>query len=211
MKTLTQKLMTTAAAITLLATPALAEISTQTEADVTSDGVTIEQSTEADSTLGADIENGVETAEDTGSEIWQETKDGASDMAEAAGDAASDAWDATKSGAEKLADALTTFGDETVTEITGTKVLSDDGSDVGEIDAIVTAEGDTMAVVGMGGFLGIAEHDVLVPVDEFAMVDDSTVMIEGVTKTELEAMPDVDVSAYNEVDGEMTLEQAMQS
>lgn len=211
MKTLTQKLMTTAAALTLLATPALAEISSQTEADVSNDGVVIEHSTEADSTLGTKIENGVESAEESGSELWQETKDGASDMADAAAETASDAWDATKSGAEKLADALATFGDETVTEITGTKVLTEDGTDVGEIDAIVIAEGDTMAVVGMGGFLGIGEHDVLVPVDEFAMVDDTTVMIEGVTAAELEAMPDVDISAYTEVEGEMTLEQAMQS
>ncbi|WP_434287670.1 PRC-barrel domain-containing protein [Celeribacter sp. SCSIO 80788] len=211
MKTLTHKLMTTAAAITLLATPALAEMTSQTEAEVTSDGVVIEQSTEAETSIGTEIENGVNTAEETGAELWQETKDGASEMADATSEAASDAWDATKSGAKKLADALATFGNETVTEITGTKVLSQDGNDIGEIDAIVTAEGGTMAVVGMGGFLGIGEHDVLVPVDEFSVVDDTTVMIEGATEAELEAMPDVDVSAYTEVEGDMTLEQAMQS
>ncbi|ATG46279.1 hypothetical protein CEW89_01040 [Celeribacter ethanolicus] len=197
MKTLTQKLMTTATAITLLATPALAEMTSQTEAEVTSDDVTIEQNAEAGATA------------DTG--IWQETKDGAADLADATGEAASEAWDATKSGAEKLADALATFGNETVTEITGTKVVTESGTDIGEIDAIVTAEGGIMAVVGMGGFLGIGEHDVLIPVDEFAMVDDSTVMIEGATEAELEAMPDVDVSAYTEVEGDMTLEQAMNS
>ncbi|PTQ69238.1 PRC-barrel domain-containing protein [Celeribacter persicus] len=217
MKTLTQKLMTTVAAITLVATPALADMTSQTEAEVNSDGVTIEQNTEADTTVGADatvgadVETGAETTEDENADLMQETEDGASDMVEATGDAASKAWDATKSGAEKLADALATFGDETVTEIVGTKVLSQEGNDIGEIDAIVKAEGEIMAVVGMGGFLGIGEHDVLVPVDQFSIVDEDTVMVQGHTEAELEAMPDVDVSEYTEVEGEMTIEQAINS
>ncbi len=223
MKTLMQKLMTTAAVIGLTAAPAFAEMTSDTEATVSDDSVTMQSET------SVETDGMVDTAEQTGdelmmkteetandvadatSETWEDTKDTASDMADATADAATDVWEGVKSATASAADAIETFGDEIVSDIIGTNVLAESGEDVGEIDAIVETDGTLQAVVGVGGFLGIAEHDVLIEMDKFSMVDESTVMINGVTAAEIEAMPEVDQSELVMVDGELTLEQAINS
>ncbi|WP_321363252.1 PRC-barrel domain-containing protein [uncultured Celeribacter sp.] len=208
MKTLTQKLMTTAAVIGLAATPVFAEMSSETDATVSEDGVTMQ----SDTTMEAPaVDDAMESAEGTMDNAVDGAEDAASDVANATADTANDAWEATKDGAQNVAAALETFGQETVSEIVGTQVLTESGEDIGEIDAIVMAEGETKAIVGVGGFLGIAEHDVLVEIDQFSMIDENSVMIQGATEEELKAMPDVDLSDYEEVEGDLTLEQAMNS
>ena len=208
MKTLTQKLMTTAAVIGLAATPVFAEMTSETDATVSKDGVTMQSDTTMEA---AAVDGAMESAEGTMDNAVDGAEDAASDVADATADTANDAWEATKDGAQNVAAALETFGQETVSEIVGTQVLTESGEDIGEIDAIVMAEGETKAIVGVGGFLGIAEHDVLIEIDQFSMVDENSVMIQGATEEELKAMPDVDLSDYEEVEGDLTLEQAMNS
>lgn len=208
MKTLTQKLMTTAAVIGLASTPVFAEMSSETDATVSEDGVTMQ----SDTTMEAPaVDGAMESAEGTMDNAVDGAEDAASDVADATADTANDAWEATKDGAQNVAAALETFGQETVSEIVGTQVLTESGEDIGEIDAIVMAEGETKAIVGVGGFLGIAEHDVLIEIDQFSMIDENSVMIQRATEEELKAMPDVDLSDYEEVEGDLTLEQAMNS
>ncbi|WP_417264374.1 PRC-barrel domain-containing protein [Celeribacter sp.] len=208
MKTLTQKLMTTAAVIGLAATPVFAEMTSETDATVSEDGVTMQ----SDTTMEAPaVDDAMESADGTMDNAVDGAEDTASDVADATADTANEAWDATQEGAQNVAAALETFGQETVSEIVGTQVLTESGEDIGEIDAIVMAEGETKAIVGVGGFLGIAEHDVLIEIDQFSMIDENSVMIQGATEEELKAMPDVNLADYEEVEGDLTLEQAMNS
>nr|WP_319251913.1 PRC-barrel domain-containing protein [uncultured Celeribacter sp.] len=195
MKTLTKTLLSSATVLALMGTSAMADVTTSTE--MSTDGVTMDTQAEAE----------MPTLEETGDAI----ADTASDAADATGDALEATGDAISNTATDVANALSTFGDETVSEIVGTKVVSVEGNDVGEIDAIVKDGGTLKAVVGIGGFLGIAEHDVLIDVNEFSMLDEDSVVVEGYTEAELKAMPDVDQSELTKVEGDITLEQAMRS
>jgi hypothetical protein len=206
MKTLTQNLMISAAAMALATTPALADMTSESDATVEDNAAVIENDT---TMTTSETDGAMEQTEGEMEEVWTDTKDTASDMADSTAEAAGDAWAATKDGAQNMVAALDAFGDETVSEIVGTQVVTETGEDVGEIDAIVSDDGDIMAIVGVGGFLGIAEHDVLIGVDRFTMVDENSVMIEGASEEELKAMPDVDQSDYTAIEGDMTLEQVM--
>lgn len=208
MKTLTQKLMTTAAVIGFAATPVFAEMSSDTDVTATEDGMTMQSDTTVEM---PSAEETLESAEGTIDDAADGVEDTASDVADATADTANDAWEATQDGAQNVAAALETFGQETVSEIVGTQVLTESGEDIGEIDAIVMAEGETKAIVGVGGFLGIAEHDVLIEMDQFSMIDENSVMIQGATEEELKAMPDVNLADYEEVEGDLTIEDAMNS
>ncbi|WP_276719746.1 PRC-barrel domain-containing protein [Pseudooceanicola nitratireducens] len=69
----------------------------------------------------------------------------------------------------------------------GADVASATGDTIGEIDDVVQMNGETMAVVGVGGFLGLGEHDVALPLTELAL-NGETVTAMGYTRDQLEAM-----------------------
>jgi hypothetical protein len=62
---------------------------------------------------------------------------------------------------------------------------------VGEIDRLIATGGELLAIVGVGGFLGLGEHSVAIPLDRFQMTD-GALLIDGTTEGELEAMPEWD-------------------
>ncbi|MCK0168850.1 PRC-barrel domain-containing protein [Jannaschia sp. S6380] len=85
------------------------------------------------------------------------------------------------------------FADARVSDLVGMNVLSETGDDVGEIDSLVMANGGLLAVVGVGGFLGLGEHEVAIPLDRFAMTD-GALIVDASTEAELEGMPEWDQS-----------------
>ncbi|WP_308916031.1 PRC-barrel domain-containing protein [Jannaschia sp. LMIT008] len=95
-----------------------------------------------------------------------------------------------------------TFGDFAVSDLVGQNVLvrQDGGSefdDIGEIDNLVRASagsGEVLAIVGVGGFLGLGEHDVAIPLNRFEQLDDALVLPD-MTEAELDAMPEFDGEA----------------
>lgn len=209
MKTLTKTILTSATALALIGTPVFADTNVTADTDMSAqveNGVSADAdaNVNVDSSVGSDIKTAAENTADKTGDAMKKTGDAVSDTA-------SKTWDATKNGAATAMNGVATFGDEVVSEIVGTDVVSVNGNDVGEIDAIVKESGSLKAVVGIGGFLGIAEHDVLIDIDQFAQVDDDTVMIKGQTEEELKALPDVDQSELVKVEGDMTLTQAMNS
>ncbi|MCA0043302.1 PRC-barrel domain-containing protein [Celeribacter litoreus] len=201
-------LMTTAAMITVAATPLFAEMTTEADASISDDGVTMQSETSVETNV---VEDTVETAETETEDAIDATEEMATDVAEATERTAGDLWDTTKEGAKTIAAAAKDFGKETVSEIVGTRVMSQTGEDIGEIDALVEVDGEAKAIVGVGGFLGIGEHDVLIEMDQFAMVGENSVMLDGATESEIESMPEVDLADYTEIDGEMSIEDAMAS
>ena len=84
------------------------------------------------------------------------------------------------------------FAERRVSDLVGMDVLSASGNDVGEIDRLIRGTGGRLlAVVGVGGFLGLGEHDVAVPLDRFSMAEDG-LMLDGLSEAQLEAMPEWD-------------------
>ena len=75
-------------------------------------------------------------------------------------------------------------------QILGKGVYNDTGDKVGEInDLIVTpAKAVSYAVVGVGGFLGMGEHEIAVPVGKLKQ-EQGKIVLHGATKEALKAAP----------------------
>ena len=69
-------------------------------------------------------------------------------------------------------------------------VYNSSGEKIGEVeDLIITPEkAVSYAIVGTGGFLGIAEHNVAIPVGQLKVEGDK-LMLPGATKEGLKALP----------------------
>jgi sporulation protein YlmC with PRC-barrel domain len=69
-------------------------------------------------------------------------------------------------------------------------VYNSSGEKIGEVaDLIITPEkAVSYAIVGVGGFLGIAQHDVAIPVGQLKLEGDK-LMLAGATKEGLKALP----------------------
>jgi len=77
----------------------------------------------------------------------------------------------------------------TAEELTGRSVATETGEDVGEID-FIGVRGDTIvAIIGVGGFLGMGENEVAIPVEKLILREDE-VIVPGVTEERLESMPE---------------------
>lgn len=63
-------------------------------------------------------------------------------------------------------------------ELEGAAIVSIHGERIGEIERIETdADGQRMAVIGVGGFMGLGETQVKVPLDELEIVGENTFRI----------------------------------
>ncbi|WP_324754964.1 PRC-barrel domain-containing protein [Roseovarius sp. Pro17] len=91
-----------------------------------------------------------------------------------------------------------------VGDLTGMNVLSESGEDVGEIDNI-GLRGDTIvAIIGVGGFLGLGEREVALPVDRQS-VRDGAVYLPKTSEAELKNMPEYNDSEVVMSDGNGTI------
>jgi sporulation protein YlmC with PRC-barrel domain len=75
-------------------------------------------------------------------------------------------------------------------QILGKDVYNDAGDKIGEISDLIVAPNKSLsyAIVGVGGFLGIGEHDVAVPVSRFKQ-NMGKIVLKGATKDALKAAP----------------------
>jgi hypothetical protein len=100
------------------------------------------------------------------------------------------------------------FAGMIASDIVGMNVVQADGEDIGEVDSIVRDNGALAAVVGIGGFLGLGEHSVAVPLSELSRGEDGQLMLTTLTKAELDAQAEVDDDAVEQLEGEEPLDAA---
>jgi len=76
-------------------------------------------------------------------------------------------------------------------DIMSKDVFNDASEKVGVIEDIIVTPDKAMsyAIVSTGGFLGMAKHDVVIPVNQFKVVA-KRVMLPGATKEAVKAMPE---------------------
>lgn len=76
-------------------------------------------------------------------------------------------------------------------DILGKDVYNDANDKVGTVDdIIVTPEKATSyAIIGVGGFLGMGERDVAIPVNQFKM-NNKRIVLPGATKDALKGLPE---------------------
>ena len=76
-------------------------------------------------------------------------------------------------------------------KLLGAKVYNDQNQSIGKIEDIIVSPKRTVshAIIGVGGFLGIGEHLVAIPMDQLNFVNNRFVL-HGATKETLKAMPE---------------------
>jgi putative membrane protein len=84
------------------------------------------------------------------------------------------------------------LGDKTANDLIGQTVVNQNGDSVGEIYDIVLNSSDqaVLAVVSVGGFLGIGEKNVAVPFEQLQPSDTEAILMSTATEDELKAMPE---------------------
>jgi sporulation protein YlmC with PRC-barrel domain len=97
---------------------------------------------------------------------------------------------------ETYGEAFADIGDRNVEELIGTEVVNDAGETIGEVDNFGLSGDQLVAIAGIGGFLGIGEHSVALPMERLTF-DGERLVISGVTREELEALPE-----YNDGDAQ---------
>ncbi len=78
------------------------------------------------------------------------------------------------------------------TKLLGSDVYNDQDEEVGKLDDLIIA-GDgqvTLAVLSVGGFLGIGAKNVAVPIQLFKAADGGKIVLPKATKDELKGMPE---------------------
>ena len=75
-------------------------------------------------------------------------------------------------------------------QILGKDVYNDSGEKIGEINDLIVAPNKSLsyAIVGVGGFLGMGEHEIAVPVSKFKQ-QMGKIVLHGATKDALKAAP----------------------
>ena len=84
-------------------------------------------------------------------------------------------------------------------DLVGRNVVTETGEDVGEIDG-VGLRGDTIVmIVGVGGFLGLGENSVALPIDQVALFENQ-IVVPRVTQEQLENMPEFNENEVRMID-----------
>ncbi|MAM61507.1 PRC-barrel domain-containing protein [Maritimibacter sp. UBA3975] len=266
MKPLNKTLMTSAAALVLVAGSAFAQdVSTDTEVDgdmatdsttmnsdtdmstdmeATGDDMTADAEMETETELESDVETAAEETgealENTAEDVADAAENTAEDIEEGAEDMAADAENTMEEAGDEMGDMaadaeaevegemdgemsaeagmidsdLEAAADIEISSLIGTSVVSQDGNDIGEIDNFVMADNKVWAVIGIGGFLGIGEHDVAVDLEHLAVNESSDegevteFMITGYTEADLEAMEEFDSETATVIDSTSSLRAA---
>jgi putative membrane protein len=83
-----------------------------------------------------------------------------------------------------------------VGEVLGAPVVNDKGDEVGEIKDVVMKDNAYYAVLAVGGFLGIGDKNVAIPLDEIKLGEDEAYLMSAQTEEQLEAMPAYEATQY---------------
>ena len=127
--------------------------------------------------------------------------------ADATGEAVADAGAAVEGAVEDAGDWMANFteiADWQINEIEGKNVASTDGNVIGEVDDLARQDGKVVALVGIGGFLGLGEHDVALDLANLTW-DGEKFIAEGYTEEDLKAMAEYDAETVEMLDDDITL------
>jgi hypothetical protein len=97
-----------------------------------------------------------------------------------------------------------------VDRLTGMTVINQVDEEIGEVEQVVRGKADERirAVVSVGGFLGIGDKEVTIPIDELHIEGDRLRSPLASTEAELESRTAYDAAMYERLSGERTVEVA---
>ncbi|MGR3434167.1 MAG: PRC-barrel domain-containing protein [Shimia sp.] len=176
------------------------ELSTDEVADAATDTQMIDDGTMGDDTVMAEGETDMQTDAEMGEDSMM--AEGSDEM-----ETTTETVTVTDADGATTMDtmSLDTFEGMTVSQLIGMPVDGESGDRVGEIDYIIEQADGLAAVIGVGGFLGLGEYTVALPLDRFERTEDR-LMLTGMSEEELRAMPEIDESELTALDGEMRIQ-----
>jgi putative membrane protein len=83
-----------------------------------------------------------------------------------------------------------------IDEVLGSSVVNQNGEEVGTIEDVVVKDDAHYAVLSVGGFLGIAEKDVAIPLDELKLGENETYLMSTETEQQLEQLPEYEAAQF---------------
>lgn len=83
-----------------------------------------------------------------------------------------------------------TMGWSAKKQLLGRTVYNEKNEKVGKVDDLIVSPSKAIsyAIIGAGGFLGVAKHDVAIPVNQFKK-DQDKIVLSGASKDAIKAMP----------------------
>jgi putative membrane protein len=81
-------------------------------------------------------------------------------------------------------------------EVLGSSVINENGEEVAKIDDLVVRDEAHYAVLSVGGFLGIGEKNVAIPLDELKLGEDESYLMSTETEEQLEELPEYEAAQY---------------
>jgi hypothetical protein len=153
------------------------------------------------SAMYEDTEDATETMADRTSEAGDELQQSGQQAEQELDQRTQQAQDRMATAGDSAMDSLDTLGTD---EIVGKSVVSQQGEEIGTIDEVVmdTNSQQQLAVIDVGGFLGIGEKSVAISFDQLELSDDGRVQSD-LTRETLQSQPEYDPAQYGEAAEQM--------
>ncbi|WP_172298543.1 hypothetical protein [Pseudoruegeria sp. HB172150] len=113
--------------------------------------------------------------------------------------------------AEPAAPAFTSIEEMTVGDVVGMIAYDPEGNRIAEIDYVVSPPDGAKAVLGIGGFIGLGEYTVALPLEDFQLNEDGTGFTLSTDKETLKAQPEFDESGVEGLPDETPIAELIQS
>ncbi|MDO5758148.1 MAG: PRC-barrel domain-containing protein [Rhodobacterales bacterium] len=85
---------------------------------------------------------------------------------------------------------FTSISDMTVGDLVGKNVYDTNGDTIGDVDYVIDRDGGGLAVIGIGGFLGMGQYTVALPVSDFNYDTSQQMVTLDTTKDALKEQPE---------------------
>ena len=153
------------------------------------------------SAMYEDTEPATDTMADRTSEAGDELQQRGQQAQQELDQRTQQAQDRMANAGDSAMDSLDTLGTD---EIVGKSVVSQQGEEIGTIDEVVmdTSSQQQLAVIDVGGFLGIGEKSVAISFDQLELTDDGRVQSD-LTRETLQSQPEYDPAQYGEATDQM--------
>lgn len=148
------------------------------------------------SAMYEDTERATDTMADRTSEAGDELQQRGQQAQQQVDQRTRQAQDRMANTGDSAMDSLATLGKD---EIVGKSVVSQAGEEIGTIEEVVmdTNSQQQLAVIDVGGFLGIGEKSVAISFDQLELSDDGRVQSD-LTRETLQSQPEYDPAQYGE-------------
>ncbi|HBZ42544.1 MAG TPA: hypothetical protein DEO85_00445 [Maritimibacter sp.] len=106
---------------------------------------------------------------------------------------------------------FTSIEEMTVGDVIGYVAYDPKGDRIGDIDYVIDRDGEAQAVIGIGGFLGLGEYTVALPLSDFELRDDGMSFELATDKETLKKKPEIDEASIESVQPDVEVSQLIVS